>query len=43
MAVCAKTICKWHPNLMIKEGVTESLADFIQGFAPVTVVRALFE
>jgi intergrase/recombinase len=38
--VCAKTIHKWHLNLMIKEGVTESLADFIQGRAPATVGSA---
>ncbi len=38
--VCAKTIRKWHLNLMIKEGVTESLADFIQGRAPATVGSA---
>ncbi len=35
--VSSKTIRKWHLNLMIKEGVTESLADFIQGRAPATV------
>jgi intergrase/recombinase len=38
--VCSKTIRKWHLNLMIKEGVTESLADFIQGRAPATVGSA---
>lgn len=40
ITVCAKTIRKWHLNLMIKEGVTESLADFIQGRAPATVGSA---
>jgi len=38
--VSAKTIRKWHLNLMIKEGVTESIADFIQGRAAVTVGSA---
>ncbi|AFV23643.1 hypothetical protein Mpsy_1435 [Methanolobus psychrophilus R15] len=38
--VSAKTIRKWHLNVMIKEGVTESLADFIQGRAPATVGSA---
>jgi intergrase/recombinase len=38
--VTAKTIRKWHLNLMIKEGVTESVADFIQGRASVTVGSA---
>jgi intergrase/recombinase len=38
--VSSKTIRKWHLNLMIKEGVTESLADFIQGRAPATVGSA---
>ena len=40
MGVCAKTIRKWHLNLMIKEGVTESLADLIQGRAPENVGSA---
>ena len=35
--VTAKTIRKWHLNVMIKEGVTESIADFIQGRASTTV------
>ncbi|UGV41716.1 hypothetical protein J7W08_05415 [Methanococcoides orientis] len=38
--VSAKTIRKWHLNVMIKEGVTESLADFIQGRASMTVGSA---
>jgi intergrase/recombinase len=38
--VSAKTIRKWHLNVMVKEGVTESLADFIQGRAPATVGSA---
>ncbi len=38
--VSAKTIRKWHLNVMIKEGVTESLADFIQGRAAMTVGSA---
>ncbi len=38
--VSAKTIRKWHLNVIIKEGVTEILADFIQGKAPVTVGSA---
>ena len=38
--VCAKTIRKWHLNVMVKEGVTESLADFIQGRASTTVGSA---
>jgi len=38
--VSSKTIRKWHLNFMIKEGVTESLADFIQGRAPATVGSA---
>ncbi|WP_164997858.1 integrase [Methanolobus psychrotolerans] len=38
--VCAKTIRKWHLNLMISEGVPKSIADFIQGRAPVTVGNA---
>ncbi|KKG09358.1 hypothetical protein EO92_10330 [Methanosarcina sp. 2.H.A.1B.4] len=29
--VSGKTIRKWHLNVMIKEGVTQSLGDFIQG------------
>lgn len=38
--VSAKTIRKWHLNKMIKEGITESLADFIQGRASLTVGSA---
>jgi len=38
--VTAKTIRKWHLNLMIKEGITESVADFIQGRASATVGSA---
>ncbi len=38
--VSAKTIRKWHLNKMIKEGITESVADFIQGRASVTVGSA---
>jgi intergrase/recombinase len=36
----AKTIRKWHLNTMIKEGITESVADFIQGRASFTVGSA---
>ncbi|UGV41779.1 hypothetical protein J7W08_05760 [Methanococcoides orientis] len=38
--VSAKTIRKWHLNVMIREGVTESVADFIQGRAATTVGSA---
>ncbi|APH39776.1 integrase [Methanohalophilus halophilus] len=38
--VTAKTIRKWHLNVMIREGVTKSLADFIQGRASATVGSA---
>jgi intergrase/recombinase len=38
--VTAKTIRKWHLNTMIKEGITESVADFIQGRASTTVGSA---
>ena len=38
--ISAKTIRKWHLNMMIKEGVAESLADFIQGRASITVGSA---
>jgi intergrase/recombinase len=38
--VSAKTIRKWHLNLMVAAGVTESLADFIQGRAAATVGSA---
>ncbi len=38
--VSSKTIRKWHLNLMIKEDVTESLADFIKDRAPATVESA---
>jgi intergrase/recombinase len=38
--VTAKTIRKWHFNNMIREGITESVADFIQGRASTTVGSA---
>ncbi|MCM1987776.1 integrase [Methanococcoides seepicolus] len=38
--VSAKTIRKWHLNMMIQDGVTESIADFIQGRAATTVGSA---
>ncbi len=38
--VSSKTIRKWHLNIMIKEEVTEGLANFIQGYAPATVGSA---
>lgn len=38
--VTAKTIRKWHLNTMIKEGITESVADFIQGRESATVGSA---
>ena len=38
--VTAKTIRKWHLNTMIREGITESVADFIQGRAATTVGSA---
>ncbi|NPE29531.1 hypothetical protein HNV12_16540 [Methanococcoides sp. SA1] len=38
--VSAKTIRKWHLNMMIRDGVTESIADFIQGRAATTVGSA---
>jgi intergrase/recombinase len=38
--VSAKIIRKWHLNMMIKEGITEGVADFIQGRAPTTVGSA---
>ncbi|WP_164999244.1 integrase [Methanohalophilus profundi] len=38
--VSSKTIRKWHLNFMIKERITESIADFIQGRAPTTVGSA---
>jgi intergrase/recombinase len=38
--VTAKTIRKWHLNTMIKEEITESVADFIQGRASATVGSA---
>ena len=38
--VTAKTIRKWHLNVMIKEGITESVADFVQGRASATVGSA---
>ncbi|WP_305064112.1 integrase [Methanococcoides sp.] len=38
--VSAKTIRKWHLNMMIKAKVTESIADFIQGRAAMTVGSA---
>ena len=37
--VSAKTIHKWHLNLMNKEVITGSLAGFIQGRAPATVEK----
>lgn len=33
----AKTIRKWNLNTMIKERITENVADFIQGRASATV------
>lgn len=38
--VSAKTIRKWHLNFMIENGVSESIADFIQGRTPQTVGSA---
>jgi intergrase/recombinase len=38
--VSVKTVRKWHLNAMISEGVSESVADFIQGRAPATVGSA---
>ncbi|RQD89756.1 hypothetical protein D5R95_02010 [Methanosalsum natronophilum] len=38
--VSAKTIRKWHLNFMIENGVSESIADFIQGRTPATVGSA---
>jgi intergrase/recombinase len=38
--VSAKTIRKWHLNVMIEEGVTEGVAEFIQGRAATTVGSA---
>ncbi len=38
--VSAKTIRKWHLNFMVEHDVSESLADFMQGRAPVTVGSA---
>ena len=38
--VCAKTIRKWHLNLMVKEEVTESLDYFIQVRTPANVGSA---
>ncbi|RXE56400.1 hypothetical protein ABH15_09965 [Methanoculleus taiwanensis] len=38
--VNSKTIRKWHMNFMIKQRVTESIADFIQGRAAATVGSA---
>ena len=35
--VCAKTIRKWHFNKLIELGVPESVAEFIQGRASLTV------
>ncbi|WP_442920356.1 integrase [Methanococcoides sp.] len=35
-----QTICKWHLNFIVKGGVTESIADFIQGRAALTVGSA---
>ncbi|MFW6002543.1 MAG: integrase [archaeon] len=38
--VGARSIRKWHLNAMIEEGVTESVAEFIQGRAATTVGSA---
>ena len=38
--VSAKTIRKWHLNFLVEHGVTESIADFIQGRRPATVGSA---
>jgi intergrase/recombinase len=38
--VSAKTIRKWHLNLMVAAGISESLADFIQGRSATTVGSA---
>jgi intergrase/recombinase len=38
--VSAKTVRKWHLNMMVSEGVNEGTADFIQGRAPATVGNA---
>jgi len=38
--VSPKTIRKWHLNFMIDNGVSESIADFIQGRTPQTVGSA---
>lgn len=38
--VSPKTIRKWHLNFMIDNGVSESIADFIQGRTPATVGSA---
>ena len=38
--VSAKTIRKWHLNFMVEHGVSESIADFIQGRTPATVGSA---
>jgi intergrase/recombinase len=38
--VSAKTIRKWHLNMMVSESVNEGTADFIQGRAPATVGNA---
>jgi intergrase/recombinase len=35
--VTAKTIRKWHLNIIIKAGITESIADFIQGRESTTI------
>jgi intergrase/recombinase len=35
-----KQLGKWHLNIAIKEGMNESLADFMQGRAPITVGSA---
>ncbi|WP_440951586.1 integrase [Methanococcoides sp. FTZ1] len=36
----AKTIRKWHLNMLVQAGVGESVADFIQGRSPTTVGSA---
>ena len=38
--VSAKTIRKWNLNFLVENGVSESIADFMQGRAPVTVGSA---
>jgi len=38
--VSAKTIRKWHLNMLVQAGVGEGVADFIQGRSPTTVGSA---